>query len=112
MSGARRIATRPSRRVVRRRVARMLGGVLLDARTLRGVQDGTVTLAFRRWTAPRVRVGTRQRTRVGVVEVTSVERVPLDADGAPLVSDDDARRAGMASPGRVLARGAGRGTRG
>lgn len=86
----------------------MLGAVLLDARTLRGVQDGTVTLAFRRWAVPRVRVGTRQRTRIGVVEVTSVERVPLDADGTPLVSDDDARRAGMASPERVLARGAGR----
>ncbi|WP_069385379.1 hypothetical protein [Cellulosimicrobium cellulans] len=82
--------------------------MLLDARTLRGIQDGTVTLAFRRWTVPRVRVGTRQRTRIGVVEVTSVERVPLDGGGTPLVSDDDARRAGMASPERVLARGAGR----
>lgn len=86
----------------------MLGTVLLDAPTLRGVQDGTVTLAFRRWTVPRVRVGTRQRTRVGVVEVTSVERVPLGEDGVPVVSDDDARRAGMGSPARVLARGAGR----
>lgn len=86
----------------------MLGAVLLDAPTLRGIQDGTVTLAFRRWAVPRVRVGTRQRTRIGVVEVTSVERVPLDADGTPLVPDDDARRAGMASPERVLARGAGR----
>ncbi|OLT51018.1 hypothetical protein [Cellulosimicrobium sp. CUA-896] len=82
--------------------------MLLDARTLRGIQDGTVTLAFRRWTVPRVRVGTRQRTRVGVVEVTSVEQVPLGGDGTPLVSDDEARRAGMASPGHVLARGAGR----
>jgi len=82
--------------------------VLLDARTLRGIQDGTVTLAFRRWTVPRVRVGTRQRTRVGVVEVTSVERVPLGPDGAPLVSDDDARLAGAASPERLLARGAAR----
>lgn len=82
--------------------------MLLDARTLRGLQDGTVTLAFRRWTTPRVKVGTLQRTRIGVVEVTSVERVPTGADGAPLVSDDDARLAGMASPERVLARGAAR----
>jgi len=82
--------------------------VLLDARTLRGLQDGTVTLAFRRWTTPRVRVGTRQRTRVGVVEVTSVDQVPLAPDGAPLVSDDDARLAGMTSPAAVLARGAAR----
>ena len=82
--------------------------MLLDARTLRGIQDGTVTLAFRRWTVPRVRVGTRQRTRVGVVEVTSVERVPLGPDGAPLVSDGEARLAGAASPERLLARGAAR----
>lgn len=82
--------------------------VLLDARTLRGLQDGTVTLAFRRWTTPRVRVGTLQRTRVGVVEVTSLERVPVGPDGAPVVSDDEARLAGMASPERVLGRGAGR----
>jgi hypothetical protein len=82
--------------------------VLLDARTLRGLQDGTVTLAFRRWTTPRVRVGTRQRTRVGVVEVTSVEPVATGPDGTPLLSDDDARRAGMASPAAVLARGAAR----
>ncbi|MDF9875169.1 ASCH domain-containing protein [Cellulosimicrobium cellulans] len=82
--------------------------MLLDARTLRGLQDGTVTLAFRRWTTPRVKVGTLQRTRIGVVEVTSVEPVPTGPDGAPLVSDDEARRAGMASPERVLARGAAR----
>jgi len=82
--------------------------VLLDARTLRGLQDGTVTLAFRRWTTPRVKVGTLQRTRIGVVEVTSVERVPVAPDGEPQVSDDDARLAGMASPERVLARGAAR----
>nr|WP_194719982.1 hypothetical protein [Cellulosimicrobium arenosum] len=75
---------------------------------MRGIQDGTVTLAFRRWTTPRVRVGTKQRTGVGVVEVTSVERVPLGRDGMPVVSDDDARLAGMGSPERVLARGAGR----
>ncbi|MBD5785270.1 hypothetical protein IF650_03670 [Cellulosimicrobium terreum] len=82
--------------------------MLLDARTLRGIQDGTVTLAFRRWTTPRVRVGTQQRTRIGVVEVASVERVPLGADGAPLVSDDDARLAGLASPGQVRSRSAAR----
>ena len=82
--------------------------MLLDARTLRGLQDGTVTLAFRRWTTPRVRVGTRQRTRVGVVEVTSVERVATGPDSSALLSDDDARRAGATSPAAVLARGAAR----
>ena len=82
--------------------------MLLDARTLRGLQDGTVSLAFRRWTTPRVRVGTRQRTRIGVVEVTSVDRVTVAADGTPVLSDEEARLAGMASPAAILARGAGR----
>lgn len=82
--------------------------MLLDARTLRGLQDGTVTLAFRRWTTPRVKVGTLQRTRIGVVEVTSVERVAVGPGGEPLVPDDEARLAGVSSPAAVLARGAGR----
>lgn len=82
--------------------------MLLDARTLRGLQDGTVTLAFRRWTTPRVKVGTLPRTRIGVVEVTSVERVAVGPGGEPLVPDDEARLAGASSPAAVLARGAGR----
>lgn len=87
---------------------RTLVPVLLDARTLRGLEDGTVTLAFRRWTTPRVRVGTRQRTRVGVVEVMSVEQVATGPDGTPLLSDEEARLAGMASAQAVVARSAGR----
>ncbi len=56
---------------------------------LTAIKDGTLDLAFRRWDRPRVKVGTRMRTGVGVVEVTSVERVPVSALRA-----DDARRAG------------------
>ena len=59
---------------------------------LTAIKDGTLDLAFRRWDRPRVKVGTRMRTGVGVVEVTSVERVPLSALRA-----DDARRAGAPS---------------
>jgi hypothetical protein len=59
---------------------------------LAAVRDGSVDLAFRRWERPRVKVGTRMRTRVGLVEVTSLERVPASALGA-----DDATRAGAAS---------------
>ncbi|MCH1867750.1 hypothetical protein [Nocardioides sp. CFH 31398] len=57
-----------------------------------GIRDGAVDLAFRRWERPRVRVGTRLRTGVGVVEVTSLEQVPLASLRA-----EDARRAGHAS---------------
>lgn len=59
---------------------------------LEGVRAGTVDLAFRRWDRPRVKVGTRLRTAVGVVEVVSVEEVALSRLRA-----EDARRAGAAS---------------
>jgi len=66
--------------------------VLLDARTLRGLTDGTVDHTYRRWSVVRVRPGSTMRTRVGVVEVTAVDPVPLDG-----VDDADARGAGFRS---------------
>ncbi len=65
------------------------------------IRDGTVDLAFRRWDRPRVLVGTRMRTSVGVLEVTSLDQVDD-------VTDDDAVRAGAASPDEVLKLMAGR----
>jgi len=59
---------------------------------LAGIKAGAVDLAFRRWERPRVVVGTRMRTVVGLVEVTSVE--PVDE---ATITADDARRAGAAS---------------
>lgn len=56
---------------------------------LAAIKRGEVDLAFRRWDRPRVRVGTRMRTGVGLVEVTSVERVSLSSLRA-----SDAHRAG------------------
>lgn len=70
----------------------MLGTVMMRPAELEGVRTGTVDLAFRRWDRPRVKVGTRLRTAVGVVEVVSVEEVALSRLRA-----DDARRAGAAS---------------
>ncbi|MCW0213684.1 MAG: hypothetical protein OJJ54_10010 [Pseudonocardia sp.] len=49
--------------------------MLLRRDTLDGIADGRVTLAFRRWERPRVKPGTRLRTAIGVVEVTSVDPV-------------------------------------
>ncbi|MEU2200831.1 hypothetical protein [Isoptericola sp. NPDC019482] len=66
--------------------------MLLDARTLRGLADGTVTHTYRRWAVVRVRAGSTMRTRVGVVEVTSVEPATLGS-----VDDADARGAGFRS---------------
>jgi hypothetical protein len=77
--------------------------VLFKRRVLDGLADGTVTLAFRRWTRPRVRVGSRLRTAVGVLAVDAVEEV--DADG---ITERDARRAGFASRADLLGELAGR----
>ena len=59
---------------------------------LAAIKAGTVDLAFRRWARPRVVVGTRMRTAVGLLEVTSVEQVSIASLRA-----DDARRAGAPS---------------
>jgi hypothetical protein len=64
---------------------------------LRAVKDGEIDLAFRRWERPRVVVGTRMRTGVGLVEVTSVEQVEVGD-----LTEDDARRAGSPSLAALL----------
>lgn len=51
------------------------GVVLIRPAELAAIRSGDVDLAFRRWDRPRVRVGTRMRTAVGLVAVTSVEQV-------------------------------------
>ncbi|MGH3347384.1 MAG: hypothetical protein ACRDO4_10410 [Nocardioides sp.] len=56
------------------------------------IKNGELDLAFRRWDRPRVKVGTRMRTGVGLIEVISVERTPVSRLRA-----EDALRAGAAS---------------
>jgi hypothetical protein len=56
------------------------------------IKNGELDLAFRRWDRPRVKVGTRMRTAVGLIEVTSVEPVAISRLRA-----EDARRAGARS---------------
>ena len=65
---------------------------MIRAAELAAIRDGTLDLAFRRWDRPRVVVGTRMRTTVGLVEVTSVEPV-----AASRLTAADAKRAGAAS---------------
>jgi hypothetical protein len=65
--------------------------MLLPARIAQGVRDGSVTLAFRRWEQPRVRVGGTQLTSAGIVRFDAVEEVLDPAD----LTDDDARAAGF-----------------
>lgn len=56
---------------------------------LAAIKAGEIDVAFRRWERPRVVVGSRLRTGVGLLEVTSVDRVDVDA-----LTEEDARRAG------------------
>jgi hypothetical protein len=66
--------------------------VQLRPAELAAIRAGDVDVAFRRWERPRVRVGTQMRTAVGLVEFTSVDRVPVRS-----LTAADARRAGAAS---------------
>ena len=59
---------------------------------LAAIRAGEVDVAFRRWEQPRLRVGTRMRTAVGLIEITSVDRVPMSS-----LTAAEARRAGAAS---------------
>ncbi len=65
--------------------------MLLPKPIAEGVRDGTVTLAFRRWDAPRVKVGTTQLTPAGLVAFDAVDEI---ADVAT-VSDAEAVAAGL-----------------
>jgi hypothetical protein len=77
--------------------------VLFKRHALDGVADGTIDLAFRRWTRPRVRVGSQLRTAVGVLAVDAVDEVNV-AD----ITAKDARRAGFSSRDELAAQLGGR----
>ena len=53
--------------------------MLFRQETLRGIEAGEVTLAFRRWRHPTVRAGGTLRTRAGVLAIESVEPVEEDS---------------------------------
>ena len=68
--------------------------MLFRPRDLDRIAAGEITLAFRRWEAPRVKPGSRQRTAVGVIAFDAVEVVEE-------ITQDDARAAGFDSPAAV-----------
>ncbi|HEY2300168.1 MAG TPA: hypothetical protein VGH43_20765 [Jatrophihabitans sp.] len=69
--------------------------MLIRPADLARIRDGSIDLAFRRWERPRVLVGTKMRTSVGLIEVTAVDRVRT-------ITRADAARAG-ASRDELLA---------
>ena len=73
--------------------------MMLPIAVARGVADGSVTLAFRRWRRQDVRPGQTFRTAVGVVRVEQVDIVDLDA-----ITDEEARAAGHRDADRLRSR--------
>jgi hypothetical protein len=71
--------------------------MLLPPKIAAGVADGSVTLAYRRWPVPRVKVGGRFLTSAGLIEVTSVDAVADES-----VTQPDAEAAGAPDPASVL----------
>lgn len=66
--------------------------MLIPLTTLRAIESGRVTLAFRRWDRARVKAGTKLRTAIGLVEITSIEPVSPSR-----VTAKDAKLAGYTS---------------
>jgi hypothetical protein len=64
---------------------------------LKDLKAGKLKLAFRRWNKARVKIGTRLRTQLGVVEVLDVAEVKEDD-----VSKSDAKAAGYAGRQQLL----------
>jgi hypothetical protein len=73
----------------------IVAAVLFKQDHLRGIAEGRIDVAFRRWPRPRVRPGTRLRTLIGVIAIDVVEEVKT-------ISARDARRAGFESPAEAL----------
>lgn len=71
--------------------------MLFKQEFLKGIRDGRVTLAFRRWRRPSVKAGGTLLTAIGQLEIDSVSRVAVGQ-----ISERDARRAGYASRKALL----------
>ena len=64
--------------------------MLLKQTTLRRIADGSVTLAFRRWTRPTVKTGGTLLTTIGQLSIEAVD--PVDIED---IDEKDARAAGF-----------------
>ena len=71
--------------------------MLLRRETLAGIEQGTITLVFRRWRKPTVRTGGTLMTGAGKLHIRSVQ--PIDPAG---ITPVDAERAGYVSRDALL----------
>lgn len=66
--------------------------MLLKRELLKQIKDGEVDLVFRRWNRPSVRANGTLKTKLGVMQIGTIETISPDS-----VTEDDARRAGFAN---------------
>jgi hypothetical protein len=64
--------------------------MLLPARVVAGIVDGSVTRVYRRWSAPRAKAGGTQLTPAGVVAIDAVTEI----DSPDLLTEADAHSCG------------------
>jgi len=72
--------------------------VLFRHETLRGLREGVISLAFRRWIRPTVRPGGTLLTAVGQLQIGAVTRVAPER-----ITTEDARKAGYPSREALVA---------
>lgn len=65
---------------------------------LEGIGDGSVTLAFRRWTRPTIKAGGSLRTGAGVLAIKAVDAIAESSD----ITEEEARLSGAASREALL----------
>ncbi len=66
--------------------------MLLKQETLRGIESGSITVAFRRWRRPTVKAGGTLLTPIGQLAIETVEVVNLEE-----ITEEDAAAAGFSS---------------
>ena len=72
--------------------------MLIKQKTLKGIVEGRITLAFRRWKRPTVKSGGSLRTSIGVLAIEAV-----DAVDEKRITNVQAKRAGYSSREELLA---------
>jgi len=70
--------------------------MLFEPRLQKGLVDGSIRVAFRRWRRPQVVAGRRYRSPVGLVEVEGISTVGAE------ISDEDALAAGYPSVAALM----------
>ena len=71
--------------------------MLLRNVTLKGIQNGSITQAFRRWKRPTVKAGGTLNTRIGQLAILAV-----DAIGPEEITENDAAAAGYPTVGMLM----------